>query len=136
MLLWLLLVLLILLLLLLQLVLVVVPTIATLVATFEEDAESHDPLLPADEAVVVRVEPLEHPVQQDVVRHLKRVVQELTEAGAVQAVGVVDALSQFPKFKNEMLKIRTLPFLFGKPDDVLGDFKILACRVRGDPPSR
>ena len=47
------------------------------VGALEEDAQSQDPLLAVDVAVVVGVEALEHAVQQDVVRHVEGVVQEL-----------------------------------------------------------
>ena len=48
------------------------------VGALEEDAQAQDPLLAVDVAVVVGVEALEHAVQQDVVRHVKGVVQELS----------------------------------------------------------
>ena len=48
------------------------------VGALEEDAQSQDPLLAVDVAVVVGVEALEHAVQQDVVRHVEGVVQELS----------------------------------------------------------
>ena len=54
--------------------------------TFEEDAEAEDPLLPVDVAVVVGVEALEDPVEEDVVRHVERVVEELAEPRPVQTV--------------------------------------------------
>ena len=55
-------------------------------STFEEDAEAEDPLLPVDVAVVVGVEALEDPVEEDVVRHVERVVEELAEPRPVQTV--------------------------------------------------
>ena len=55
-------------------------------STFEEDAEAEDPLLPVDVAVVVGVEALEDPVEEDVVRHVERVVEELAEPRPVQAI--------------------------------------------------
>ena len=73
--------------------------------TLEKDAESEYPFLPVDVAVVVRVEAFEDPVQQNVVRHIESVVQELSESGPVQPVDLY-ALGQLPVERQQSLHFR------------------------------
>ena len=47
--------------------------------TFEEDVEAIDPLVLGDLAVIVVIEVFEHPVHEDVIRHLEAAVEELPE---------------------------------------------------------
>ena len=55
-------------------------------AALEEHVEAHHPLLPADQAAPPQVEELEHPVHQDVVRHVEGLVQEVLEGHPVHGV--------------------------------------------------
>ena len=54
--------------------------------SLQQDVQAHDPLLPGDRAVALRVEELEDPVHQDVVGHVEGVVEELAECVSVHCV--------------------------------------------------
>ena len=51
------------------------------VVALEEDAKSQDPLFAADIAIIVGVKALEHTVQQDVIRHVKGIMQKVPAEG-------------------------------------------------------
>ena len=54
--------------------------------SLQQDVQAHDPLLPGDRAIALRVEELEDPVHQDVVGHVEGVVEELAERVSVHCV--------------------------------------------------
>ena len=54
--------------------------------SLQQDVQAHDPLLPGDRAIALRVEELEDPVHQDVVGHVEGVVEKLAERVSVHCV--------------------------------------------------
>ena len=54
--------------------------------SLQQDVQPQDPLLPRDRPVALRVKELEDPVHQDVVRHVERIVEELSEGVSVHSI--------------------------------------------------
>ena len=69
-------------------------------AALQQHVEAHHPLLPADQAAPPAVEELEHPVHEDVVRHVEGLVEEVLEGHPVHGVRLLGLL---PIVRNTIL---------------------------------
>ena len=54
--------------------------------SLQENIQSQDPLLSSDRPVALRVKELEDPVHEDVVRHVERIVEELSEGVSIHSI--------------------------------------------------
>ena len=54
--------------------------------SLQENVQPEDPFLPSDRPVALRVKELEDPVHEDVVRHVERIVEELSECVSVHRI--------------------------------------------------
>ena len=61
-------------------------------AALQQHVEANHPLLAADQTAPPAVEELEHPVHEDVVRHVEGLVQEVLEGHPVHGVRLLGLL--------------------------------------------
>ena len=54
--------------------------------SLQENVQPEDPFFPSDRPIALRVKELEDPVHQDVVRHVERIVEELSEGVSVHSI--------------------------------------------------
>ena len=52
----------------------------------QQNIQPQDPLLSRDRPIALRVKELEDPVHEDVVRHVERIVEELSECVSVHCI--------------------------------------------------
>ena len=71
--------------------------------SLQQNIQAQDPLLPRDRAVALCVKELEDPVHQDVIRHVERIVEELSKSVSVHRIqfyGIVPAEKKVKKLEH------------------------------------
>ena len=71
----------------------------------QENVQPQDPFLPSDRSVALRVKELEDPVHEDVLRHVERIVEELSEGVSVHRIqfdGIVPGGEKIDQIKLEV----------------------------------
>ena len=70
----------------------------------QENIQPENPFLPSDRSVALRVKELEDPVHEDVLRHVERIVEELSEGVSVHCIQFDSIVPGGEILKNSNLK--------------------------------